>query len=277
MSYDTGLIHCVNVYSVDAVYIASHPTKHYEQIKTALENGKSVLCESPTVLTEKECRELLCLAHKNNLVLMDAIKTAYATAYARLILLLKGGKIGKIVSVDSTCTSLMNHRISMEDGIRAEQNSICAWGPTALLPVFQLLGTHYTSKKIVSGFLQGQARFDLFTKIDLTYPEAVASIKVGKGVKSEGNLVISGTKGYAYVPAPWWKTEYFEIRYENQNDNRRYYYQLDGEGIRYELIMFLQAVRRGKKSFYISENISETICRIIEDFMSDKDLERIMI
>lgn len=263
--------------SVDAVYIASHPAKHYEQIKTALKNGKSVLCESPIALTGKECQELISLAHKENLVLMDAIKTAYATAYARLILLLKGGKIGKIVSVDSTCTSLMNHSGSMADGIRIEQNSICAWGPTALLPVFHLLGTQYTSKKIVSGFLQGQEKFDLFTKIDLTYPEAVASIKVGKGVKSEGDLVISGTKGYAYVPAPWWKTEYFEIRYENQNDNRRYYYQLDGEGIRYELVMFLQAVRRGKMSFSISENISESICRIIEDFMSDKDLEKIMI
>ena len=29
--------------------------------------------------------------------------------------------------------------------------------------------------------------------------------------------MISGTKGYAYVPAPWWKTDYFELRYEDQN------------------------------------------------------------
>ena len=28
--------------------------------------------------------------------------------------------------------------------------------------------------------------------------------------------MISGTKGYAYVPAPWWKTDYFELRYEIQ-------------------------------------------------------------
>lgn len=41
-----------------------------------------------------------------------------------------------------------------------------------------------------------------------------ASIKVGKGVKTEGELVISGTKGYIYVPAPWWKTDYFEVRRE---------------------------------------------------------------
>ena len=51
----------------------------------------------------------------------------------------------------------------------------------------------------------------------------MASIKVGKGVKSEGELIISGTKGYIYVPAPWWKTDYFELRYEDQNKNKKYF------------------------------------------------------
>ncbi len=68
-----------------------------------------------------------------------------------------------------------------------------------------------------------------FSKIDFIYDDAVASIRVGKGVKSEGELIISGTEGYIYVPAPWWKTDYFEIRYENPADNKRYFYQLDGE------------------------------------------------
>ncbi len=57
---------------------------------------------------------------------------------------------------------------------------------------------------------------DAFTKIDFTYDDAVASIKVAKAAKSEGELVVTGTKGYIYVPAPWWKTDYFEVRYENQ-------------------------------------------------------------
>ena len=49
-----------------------------------------------------------------------------------------------------------------------------------------------------------------------------ASIKVGKGVKTEGELVISGTKGYIYVPAPWWKTDYFEVRREYPTQYKRY-------------------------------------------------------
>ena len=37
---------------------------------------------------------------------MEAIKTAYNTAFSRLVLLAKSGKIGDVVSVDATCTSL---------------------------------------------------------------------------------------------------------------------------------------------------------------------------
>ena len=108
--------------------------------------------------------------------------------------------------------------------------------------------------------------------MDFVFLKAVANIKVGKGVKSEGELVISGTKGYVYVPAPWWKTDYFEIRYENQNQNKRYFYQLDGEGYRYELIEFVKSIESGRQIHNISKEISREICGIVEDFYNKKDV-----
>ena len=92
--------------AVDAVYIHSHPGLHYEQCKKALEYGKHVLCESPVGMNVEQCKELMTLAKEKGIVFMEAIRTAYTTAYSRLLLLLKTGKIGKIVSVDATCTSL---------------------------------------------------------------------------------------------------------------------------------------------------------------------------
>ena len=106
----------------------------------------------------------------------------------------------------------------------------------------------------------------MFTKIDFLYPDAVASIKVGNGVKSEGELIISGTRGYAYVPAPWWKTDYFELRFENQDNNKKYFYQLDGEGIRYELVAFAKSIEIGKNNYYIDSKVSKEICKIMEEF-----------
>ena len=249
---------------VDAVFIISHPSKHYSQIKKALKQGKHVLCESPVALNEKEFDELQKLAMENNLILMDSIKTAYSTAYNRLLLLMKGGNIGNIYSIDATCTSLRD----FDDN---SWNSISSWAPTALLPIFQILGIDYKNKTINSLTLDEKPNFDLFTKIDFQYDNAVASIKVANSVKSEGELIISGTEGYAYVPAPWWKTDYFELRYENLEDNRKYFYQLDGEGIRYELVAFAKSIELGKYNGYIDYNISKAICKIIEDF-ENKDV-----
>ena len=235
-------------------------------------NGKHVICESPIALGKENCRELYTIAKEKELVLMESIKTAYSTAYYRLLLLAKSGRIGDIVSVDATCTSLRNFDISDTKKLGVLWNSICAWGPTALLPVFQLLGTDYNEKRIVSSVVNDETKFDIFTKIDFTYKNAVASIKVGKGVKSEGELVISGTAGYIYVPAPWWKTDYFEIRYENTDDNKRYFYQLDGEGIRYEILAFLKAIETGRNTSYIDTQVSDAISEVIGDYYDGKDM-----
>lgn len=253
----------------DALYIISEPKLHFEQIKEALEKGKHVLCETPIALTSKQSSELHKVAKENGCILMDSIKTAYSTAYSRMLLLVKSGKIGKVISIDTTATSLRDIELIQDNKVDSTWNSICAWGPTVMLPVFHILGTEYKSKKIVSKMLNDT--FDIFTKIDFIYEDAVATVKVGKGVKSEGELIISGTKGYIYIPAPWWKTDYFEIRYEDQNSNKRYFYQLDGEGIRYELVAFLKTIETGKDRGYISRNISDAICRVIEDFYSKRD------
>lgn len=251
----------------DAVYIITSPKYHYRDIRKALEQGKHVLCESPIALSEEECQKLFQLADERKCVLMDAIKTAYSTAYHRMLLQVKTGKIGVPKSIEATCTSIREIDSTDINKMERSWNSISAWGPTALLPVLQIFGTNYRDCRIVTWLDNEQFHYDAFTKIDFCYPESVASVKVGQGVKSEGELIISGTKGYIYVPAPWWKTEYFEVRYENQENNRRYFYQLDGEGIRYELVSFARSIEAGKSMSNVEKNISCNIAGIMEQFM----------
>lgn len=258
---------------VDAVYIATHPQRHYSDVKSALESGKHVICEAPVALSVAEYNELIELAHENKLVLTDAIKTAYSTAYSRLLVVAKSGRIGEIISVDATCTSLSDGAGEAGADLSQKQNSICAWGPTAMLPIFQLLGYKFRSQLITTRIINRELRYDGYTKIDFIFNNSVASAKIGKAAKSEGELVITGTKGYIYVPAPWWKTDYFEVRFENSSDNKRYFYQLDGEGIRYEIVAFAKAVESGKQNIYVDEETTKAIINIIEDFNNGEYLE----
>ncbi|MBP3255307.1 MAG: adenylyltransferase/cytidyltransferase family protein [Clostridia bacterium] len=253
--------------SVDSVYVSANLENRYELIKHALDENKHVLSASPMCQNEKELKELFDLANNKKLILMEGVKTAYSTAYSRLLLLVKAGQIGKVISIDVTCTDM---RYSSDKDYKMK--SFERWGSNALLPIFQILGTDYKNHRIIAHFSDSQKSQDEFTKIDFIYDNAVASLKVAEGAKSEGELIITGTKGYIYVPAPWWKTDYFEIRFENQNDNRRFFYQLDGEGIRYELLAFTRSIQEEKKIEYIDEKTSISISKIAREIKENKNV-----
>lgn len=248
---------------VKSVYINTPVEQHYQQIKLALENDVHVLCDSPICESTEQYEELSKIANDKNLILMEAIRTAYSTAYSRLLLLIKSGGIGKVLSVDATCTNMKN----MEK--KGHADSFLDWGPNAMLPIFQILGTDYKDCNITTILKESE---DIFTKVDFKYENAVASLKVAEGAKSEGELVITGTDGYIYVPAPWWLTDYFELRKENSDKNKRYFYQLDGEGIRFELLAFARAIGdNNKKNFYIDEIVSKEICNMINKHKKNKN------
>lgn len=102
--------------NVDALYVHSHPSVHFNQIKKALTAGKHIMCESPLAETQRECAELVELAKTKHCVLMESLRTAYSIAYARMLLLIKGGKIGDVISIDATCTSLRTNRLLEKNG-----------------------------------------------------------------------------------------------------------------------------------------------------------------
>ena len=130
--------------------------------------------------------------------------------------------------------------------------------------------------KDLSFHTKRQNGVDIYTKGVINYPHATASFTLGIGVKTEGNLVISGTKGYVYVPAPWWLTSYFEVRYEDQTRNKKYFYSYDGEGLRYELQEFLSMIVNNRRSSYkLRRRESIAIADIIGRYRSGENVTEI--
>ena len=226
--------------AVEAVYIATPHLSHYQFIKESIHAGKHVLCETPMVLKGGEAKELFALAEEKGVILMEANKTAHCPAFNHLMVMIKSGVIGEVVDIEASLSKLWNDQKSLRE-FDPEQagGSLYELGSYPLLPIIRLLGCQYENLNIYSRMKDG---VDMYTKGVMRYPHAVCSFKVGLGVKTEGNLVISGTKGYAYVPAPWWKTDYFELRYEDQNKNQKYFYKWDGAGLRYEIQEFISCI-----------------------------------
>lgn len=252
--------------NVDAVYIATPHLTHYDYAKRAIEKGKHVICEKPLTLEVQKSKELYRLAKENNVVLYEAIKTAYAPGFVRLIALAKSGIIGEIKDVDATFTKLIEDKSLREFDKSQGGGSVTELATYPLIAIIKLLGLDY--KKLDFFSYKGKEEVDLYTKIIMQYDDAIATANVGIGVKKEGELIISGTKGYIIVPAPWWKTEYFEVRYENANKKERYFYKFDEDGLRYELAEFLKSIVNKTENFYLKEEESIVISEIIEKFNS---------
>ena len=62
---------------VDAVYIASPNSFHYEQAALLLSHGKHVLCEKPITSNARELEHLIQLAGQNNVILLEAIRSIF--------------------------------------------------------------------------------------------------------------------------------------------------------------------------------------------------------
>lgn len=225
---------------VDAVYIATPHLSHYNYIKAAINAGKHVLVETPMVLNGEHAKELFELAEQKGVILMEANKTAHCPAFNHLMVMIKSGVIGEVVDIEASESKLWSDDMSLREfDPQQAGGSFYELGSYTLLPIIKLMGCQYENLNIYSRMKDG---VDMFTRGVFRYPHATCSFKVGLGVKTEGNLVISGTKGYAYVPAPWWKTDYFELRYEDQNKNQKYFYKWDGEGLRYEIQEFISCI-----------------------------------
>ena len=238
----------------NAVYIASPHYTHYEYAKSALMEGKHVLCETPFVFSKAQAEELYQIAEEKNLVLMVALKTAYAPAFGHLFSLLKSRVIGDIVEVNASVTTLTDESSEKLDSKRFG-GSMSENACFPLLPIFKFLGMDFRN---INFYSKMKNEVDMFTKAVFRYDHAVASFQVGLGVKTEGSMTIAGTKGYVYVPAPWWKTDYFEVRYEDQNQNKKYFYPFVGEGLRYEIKDFVASIL-AKGSHYSKVSKTENI------------------
>ena len=253
---------------VDAVYIASPHETHYDYARRALQRKKHVLCEKPMAFFKKEAEELFRIANEQGCVLMEAIKTAYCPGFAQLISIAKSGVIGKIRDVEACFTRLtpenLRERKDLEYG-----GSFTEFGSHTLLPIMKLMGLDY--KEVRFDSVLDENGLDLYTKASFLYENGMALSKSGVGVKSEGQLVIAGTKGYILAESPWWLTQSFEVRYEDPNRRDKYFVKFLGQGLRYEISDFAYVTNGNEgRGYKFTKEESIAMAGVMERFISKR-------
>lgn len=211
---------------VDAVYICASSATRSRLVGEALKEGLHVMCEGPIAYSLNELKRLQDFASLSKLVLIEAHTVLHEPGFQRLQLLLESGAIGEIKDIDVSYSQAP----SCLDYDNRWDGSFFNMSSRTLLPVLTFLGTNPCSAQLICGY---DGDFCTWSKCNLAYKTATATCKTGRGVKTEGDMTITGTNGYIYVPAPWWRLEYFEIRGEDLRKTKKNYYECLGEGQRY--------------------------------------------
>ncbi len=255
---------------IDAVFVASPNETHYEYTKKALLEGKHVLCEKPMAFTVRESKELYDLAEEKGLVLMEGIRTAYLPGFQQLLNVAKSGAIGQIRDVEAAFTRLADPTSREMTDFRYG-GAFLEFGAYGLLPVFKLLGMDYQNV-IIQSITDDDTGIDRYTKVQLEYDRALATVKSGAGVKSEGQLIVAGTEGYILAQSPWWLTSSFDVRYEDAKKVDHYEASFKGDGFRYEISEFISKVNgTGGLTYKLTSQESIAMADIVERFMERRN------
>lgn len=137
-------------------------------------------------------------AKEHQIVLMEAVKTAYCPGFGQLLNVAKSGRIGEIRDVEACFTRLATMD-SRERSDASYGGSFLEFSSYTLLPAIKLLGTEH--KDVHFDILFDDKGVDVYTKVSLTYDDAMALAKNGVAVKSRRTTGNCRYQGYILAPS----------------------------------------------------------------------------
>jgi predicted dehydrogenase len=242
---------------VEAVYIATTHNFHFENAKLCLENGKHVLCEKPFTINAIQALELMELARKKKLFMMEAVWTRFLPAIGKLRELLDAGVIGEVTTVKAD--------FSISGGFDAEhrlRNKALAGGALLDLGIYPITFAAIVfgkpPERIQSSAVLGDTGVDERSFYLFDYGagrRAMLSSSFTDRVPTEG--VICGTKGYVRIPNFFGATEFLVFREGEKPETFRLPYG-EGENFKFEIAHAMECIAFGKTESDIHP-LSETL------------------
>lgn len=196
---------------VDAVYVATPHTLHFQNTLDAIAAGKHVLCEKPFTINPGESRELFETAGRSSVFVMEAMWTYFLPAIQKAQEWVRQGRIGKLRQVKAD----FGYPQLPFDPDRREYNADLAGGcllemgiyPVALAWLFMQQGP--AGLQVVAHKAPNGVEDDVVMVFE--YGEdsegAVATLGTSFRSKLQNWAYIIGEEGYITIPNFWRASE----------------------------------------------------------------------
>ena len=250
----------INFEKFDIVYVATVNKRHKPDSLLFLNNGKSVLCEKPIAVTLDELNIMQQAAQKNDVLLMEAVWTAFLPAIEKVKELIQNGAIGKAVHLDSRfCIEAFDPNSRIYDN--------CGGGALLDIGIYNLYFAKWVLgdfKEIKALYEYDQAGIDITDNLIIKNSQGVtASLVSSVRTKAPTNAVIYGEKGKITVPLFYGASE---VVLENSEGIKTFLFPHKINGYEYEIEHFEQLHIQGKRqSDVISIKDSYEILKIMQN------------
>ena len=249
---------------IDAVYIASPHSHHYEHTLLALDAGKPALVEKAFTLTATQARELIARARHKNLALMEAMWTRFLPHINEIQAVLARGELGQIISISAH----HGQNISRE---RAERlwNPELGGGALLDLGIYPISFAHLIlgrPDQITARSLLTDEKIDAQTSIIFEYRSgAHAQLDCTMLAATSNTATISGTEGRIEISAPFFAPVPYSIIRGDDRQEFPSMYTFGGwreEAFEFEKVVRAGAVESTRMSLDESLAIMETMDEI---------------
>jgi predicted dehydrogenase len=191
---------------VDVIYVATPHTFHKEHTLLCLQNNKAVLCEKPMAMNEGQLREMVELARKKNLFLMEGMWTRFLPVIQQVKDWLRKKTIGdvRILSSDFGFRTGWNPQDRL-------LNPNLAGGALLDVGVYTVALTYMvygdSPRQVIADAYIGETGVDEQTAMLLRYDDgALALLFCSIRTNTPQEARILGTLGSIHIPGFWHTT-----------------------------------------------------------------------
>ena len=231
--------------TLDAIYVATPHPAHKENVISALNAGKAVLCEKPFSVSSKESEEMVAAAEKNNVALMEAMWARFLPHYAQVRQIIASGILGKILTVHAD----HGQRLADQNIPRLVEPSL-AGGALLDLGIYPVSFAHMilgNPTKITSSGVLTEKGVDAQTSMIFDYADgAQAVLNTTMIEQTPCRAVVAGVNGWLEIDRVFYTPTSMRVTLFD-GSVQQYPNTYVGSGLREQAEAFKQLVLSGKK------------------------------
>ncbi len=244
---------------VEIIYVATPHSSHKDHAMLAIEAGKAVLCEKPFAMNFDESLEMMTLAKKKKVFLMEAMWTRFFPAIIEVISLVEDGSIGKLVKIESN----FGYKSVFDPASRVFNTKL---GGGSLLDV----GVYSISlarmlvpempATINASAVRSSTGVDESASWEMTFSSGVSvsgESSVVNVFQNEARII--GTEGEIRIPKFWCPREYYL-------NEKHHQFAFEGMGFQFEAEEVMNCVKKGiLESPLMSHQHSLDVMKIMDE------------